>query len=155
MKVELLVVGKTSFDHVREGVEMYVKRLNHLADFSYRELVVKSKKTKDTEALKKEEGHEILKSAEGSILILLDENGKQYNSVDFARFVEQFSITGSKSITFVIGGAYGFSQEVYAKSRCKVSLSSMTFSHQIVRMIALEQIYRAHTIIKGLPYHHA
>ena len=155
MKVELIVVGKTSFDHVKEGIEMYLKRLKHLADFEYKEIALKPKKMKDGEGLKREEGQEILKAVGNSKLILLDERGKAFDSVQFASYIDQFGISGTRSLSFVIGGAYGFSEEVYQKAAAKVSLSKMTFSHQIVRLIALEQIYRAHTIIKGMPYHHA
>ena len=134
---------------------MYLKRLKHLSDFEYREIALRPKKMKDGEALKREEGQEILKAVGSSKLILLDERGKAMDSVQFASYIDQFGISGTRSLTFVIGGAYGFSDEVYRNAAGKVSLSKMTFSHQIVRLIALEQIYRAHTIIKGLPYHHA
>ena len=125
-----------------------------LASFSYEEVHVKLK-SKEIETVKKEEGLAILKHCEGSKIFLFDERGKPYSSEEFAKFFEKHALSGVKSIALVIGGAYGFSEEVYAKSAGQISLSAMTFSHQLVRVLALEQIYRAHTIIKGLPYHHA
>lgn len=133
---------------------MYVKRMRGLANFSYEELVVKLK-SNTPEATKKEEGEQILRKCAGSDIYLFDERGKAYSSPEFARFFEKQGLSGTRSITLVIGGAYGFSDDVYAHAKGKISLSAMTFSHQLVRVLALEQIYRAHTIIKGLPYHHA
>lgn len=137
-----------------DGAKMYVQRMRGLASFSYEEVQVKLK-SKETEAVKKQEGLVILKHCEGSKIFLFDERGKSYSSEEFAKFFEKHALSGNKAISLVIGGAYGFSEEVYAKSSGQISLSAMTFSHQLVRVLALEQIYRAHTIIKGLPYHHA
>jgi len=154
MRINLIVVGKTSIDHVQEGIDMYNKRLHSLADFQYRELTLK-KQNQNPKVLKQQEGIEILKATEGSTLILLDERGKTFSSIAFSKYIEQFGISGHKTVSFVIGGAFGFSDEVHRKCSGKVALSSMTFSHQLVRLIAMEQLYRAHAIIKGLPYHHA
>ena len=114
------------------------------------------KKTKNLSSaeIKKHEGKKLLKGiAPGDELVLLDEKGKQFNSVEFASFLQKKFNAGLKKMIFCIGGAYGFSEEVYMRSNSKISLSEMTFSHQMVRLIFLEQLYRAFTIIKGEPYH--
>jgi 23S rRNA (pseudouridine1915-N3)-methyltransferase len=154
LKVKLITIAKSNFPFVADGAKMYVQRMRGLANFTYDEVHVKLK-SKDVEAVKKEEGMAILKKCEGSKIFLFDERGKSYSSEQFAKFFEKQGLSGTKSIALVIGGSYGFSDEVYAKSTGQISLSAMTFSHQLVRVLALEQIYRAHTIIKGLPYHHA
>jgi 23S rRNA (pseudouridine1915-N3)-methyltransferase len=133
---------------------MYVQRMRGLANFSYEELTVKLK-SKETEVVTRDEGTAILKACEGTTIFLFDERGKSFSSSQFAQFFEKHAVNGTRGISLVIGGAYGFSDEVYTKASGQISLSAMTFSHQLVRVLALEQIYRAHTIIKGLPYHHA
>lgn len=156
MKICLLTVGKTDIGWVREGLETYSSRLSHYVPFSVCEIP----ELKNTSALtrtqiKEREGELILKAIKPTDrVILLDERGKEYRSVEFAEEIRRLSLAGGKDIVFVIGGAYGFSEAVYARSVGKISLSRMTFSHQIVRTIFAEQLYRAFTIIKGEPYHH-
>lgn len=156
MKICLLTVGKTDIGWVREGLETYSSRLSHYVPFSVCEIP----ELKNTSALtrtqiKEREGELILKAIKPTDrVILLDERGKEYRSVEFAEEIRRLSLAGGKDIVFVIGGAYGFSEAVYARSVGKISLSRMTFSHQMVRTIFAEQLYRAFTIIKGGPYHH-
>lgn len=156
MKICLLTVGKTDIGWVREGLETYSSRLSHHVPFSVCEIP----ELKNTSALtrtqiKEREGELILKAIKPTDrVILLDERGKEYRSVEFAEEIRRLSLAGGKDIVFVIGGAYGFSEAVYARSVGKISLSRMTFSHQMVRTIFAEQLYRAFTIIKGEPYHH-
>ena len=156
MKICLLTVGKTDIGWVREGLETYSSRLSHYVPFSVCEIP----ELKNTSALtrtqiKEREGELILKAIKPTDrVILLDERGKEYRSVEFAEEIRRLSLAGGKDIVFVIGGAYGFSEAVYARSVGKISLSRMTFSHQMVRTIFAEQLYRAFTIINGEPYHH-
>ncbi len=156
MKICLLTVGKTDIGWVREGLETYSSRLSHYVPFSVCEIP----ELKNTSALtrtqiKEREGELILKAIKPTDrVILLDERSKEYRSVEFAEEIRRLSLAGGKDIVFVIGGAYGFSEAVYARSVGKISLSRMTFSHQMVRTIFAEQLYRAFTIIKGEPYHH-
>lgn len=156
MKICLLTVGKTDIGWVRDGLETYSSRLSHYVPFSVCEIP----ELKNTSALtrtqiKEREGELILKAIKPTDrVILLDERGKEYRSVEFAEEIRRLSLAGGKDIVFVIGGAYGFSEAVYARSVGKISLSRMTFSHQMVRTIFAEQLYRAFTIIKGEPYHH-
>ena len=155
MKLSLLTVGKTVVPWVKEGLEDYASRLKHYIPFEIKEIP----ELKDTKALsesqiKEKEGALILKAAGNSEIILLDEHGKQYRSIEFAEQIRHKLAHASKDISFVIGGAYGFSPEVYAAANGKISLSAMTFNHQMVRTVFAEQLYRAFTIIKGEPYHH-
>lgn len=156
MKITLLTVGKTDKDWVKQGMDIYVSRLKHYIPFS----VVEIPELKNVSALTKEqiktrEGELILKNVKPSDdLVLLDERGREYTSVELAKLIQdKISYTG-KDIVYVIGGAYGFSDAVYRRADSKVSLSRMTFSHQMIRAIFTEQIYRAFTIMKGEPYHH-
>jgi 23S rRNA (pseudouridine1915-N3)-methyltransferase len=156
MKVKLIVVGKTSFDYLKEGESVYENRLIHYTNYE-RILIpdVKSPKNFSNEELKKKEGEAILaKITNQEYVVLLDEKGKNFNSVSFANWINQKINENVSILTFIIGGAYGFSRELYERANQKISLSDMTFSHQLVRVVFLEQLYRAHTIIKGEPYHH-
>ena len=156
MKVKLIVVGKTSFDYLKEGESVYENRLIHYTNYE-RILIpdVKSPKNFSNEELKKKEGEAILaKITNQEYVVLLDEKGKYFNSVSFANWINQKINENVSILTFIIGGAYGFSRKLYERANQKISLSDMTFSHQLVRVIFLEQLYRAHTIIKGEPYHH-
>ncbi len=155
MKICLLTVGKTDTGWVREGLETYTSRLGRYVRFSVKEIPeLKNASSLSKAQVKDKEGSLILASiGPKDMVILLDEHGKEYTSVEFAREVERFTASG-KNIVFVIGGAYGFSDEVYNRSDGKVSLSKMTFPHQMVRTVFTEQLYRAFTIIKGEPYHH-
>lgn len=156
MKVLLLVVGKTTFGFVNEAISLYEKRLKYYVNYSRIEIPeLKGVQALSKEQIKEREGELILKNIkESDDLILLDERGAIYNSEEFAKVIENKITYSSKDIVFVIGGAYGFSNKVYDRANGKISLSKMTFSHQIVRAIFLEQLYRAFTIIKGEPYHH-
>ena len=156
MKISLLTVGKTDIDWVRKGLETYSSRLSHYVPFSICEIPELKNTSALTKAqIKEKEGELICKSIKPTDrVILLDERGKEYRSIEFADEIRKMMIGAGKDIVFVIGGAYGFSEAVYARCNGKMSLSRMTFSHQMVRTIFTEQLYRAFTIIKGEPYHH-
>lgn len=156
MKITLLVVGKTTDTIVENLTNVYIKRLEHYLDFQF-QIIPELKNTKAmSEAEQKQrEGELILKAAQGaSRVVLLDEKGREYTSVEFSQKISGYMNSGQKSVVFVIGGPYGFSPDVYKAAHEKISLSKMTFSHQMVRAIFTEQLYRAFTIIKGEPYHH-
>lgn len=156
VKVKFICIGKTGKSFLEEGENEYLKRLKHYIPVERIEIPdLKNQKKLTFEQIKELEGKEILaKIQSGDQLILLDERGKHYSSVDFANFLQQRFNSGGKALAFVVGGAYGFSEEVYAAASAKISLSTMTFSHQMVRMIFFEQLYRAMTILKNEPYHH-
>lgn len=156
MKITLLTVGKTDRDWVRQGLDIYVSRLKHYIPFNLVEIPeLKKVSALSAEQIKVKEGELILKNIRpADDLILLDERGRQYTSTELAKFIQDKISYAGRDITFVIGGAYGFSQAVYDRADSKISLSKMTFSHQMVRAIFAEQIYRAFTIIRGEPYHH-
>lgn len=156
MKVKFICIGKTGKSFLEEGENEYLKRLKHYIPVERIEIPdLKNQKKLTFEQIKELEGKEILaKLQSGDQLILLDERGKSFSSVEFANFLQQRFNSGGKALAFVVGGAYGFSDEVYAAAQGKISLSTMTFSHQMVRMIFFEQLYRAMTILKGEPYHH-
>lgn len=157
MKVKFFVLGKTAFPDIKMGEDRYATRLQHYCSFERVEIPdVKNPKALSQDQLKKKEGELILsKVSPTDYLVLMDENGQQYSSIDFAHWLEKKQMSISGNILFVIGGAYGFSDAVYERANAKISLSKMTFSHQMVRMIFLEQLYRAYTILKGEPYHHS
>ncbi|MDO5442198.1 MAG: 23S rRNA (pseudouridine(1915)-N(3))-methyltransferase RlmH [Bacteroidia bacterium] len=156
MKITLLTVGKTDVRWVREGLELYVSRLVHYVPFQLVEIPeLKNVSALTKDQIKQKEGELILKALKSSDdVILLDEHGREMTSVEFAGAMEEKMSRTSRDIVFIIGGAYGFSSDVYARAGGKISLSKMTFSHQMVRTIFAEQLYRAFTIIKGEPYHH-
>ena len=156
MKITLLTVGKTDIRWVREGLEIYISRLKHYIPFSLTEIPeLKNASSLSKDQIKAREGELILKSIKPSDeVILLDEHGKEYTSMEWARNMEKRMSVSGRDMVFVIGGAYGFSDDVYSRCDGKVSLSKMTFSHQMVRTIFAEQLYRAFTIIRGEPYHH-
>lgn len=156
MKVEFWVVGKTSFPYLHEGIDLYHKRLKHYIPFKMEVLPdVKNAKNLSQAQLKDKEGAIILKKLSANDhLILLDEVGKSYTSEQFASFMEQKLQQSYKKLIFLVGGAYGFSDAVYTRSNGKISLSKMTFSHQMIRLFFIEQIYRAMTILRNEPYHH-
>ena len=156
MNVELIVVGKTDMREVEALVTMYTKRLNHYVRFAITTIadVRNTKKLSEAEQ-KRLEGEAILKLiTESDHLMLLDEHGAEYRSIEFADMLQRRMLSGTKRLVFVIGGPYGFSDAVYQRANSKLSLSKMTFSHQIVRAIFTEQLYRAFTILKNEPYHH-
>jgi len=156
MKIKLVCVGKTVSKYLIQGEDEYLKRLSHYNKVDKIEIPeLKNAKTLSEDQIKVAEGVLILKHiSAGDLVILLDENGKQFDSVGYSKFLQKKFNSGGKGIVFVIGGAYGFSDEIYNKANDKISLSKMTFSHQMVRLFFLEQIYRAFTILKGEPYHH-
>ncbi|MFT7119812.1 MAG: 23S rRNA (pseudouridine1915-N3)-methyltransferase, partial [Flavobacteriales bacterium] len=152
----LLAVGKTDDSRMEQLTQMYVDRLQHYINFEL-EIIPDLKKTKNLseDQQKNEEGKLILNKLEKSDFItLLDEKGKKYSSMQFAELINKRSVSGLKRLVFIIGGPYGFSPDVYMRSNSKLSLSDMTFSHQMVRLFAVEQVYRAFTILKNEPYHH-
>ena len=156
MKVKLLMVGKTAHDYLIKAFDDYQQRIIHYLPYESKVIPdLKNTKKLTTEQIKLKEGELILNQIQKSdFVVLLDEKGKEFSSVGFARWIEKQMISGLKNMVFVIGGAYGFSDSVYERSNLKVSLSKMTFSHQMVRIIFIEQLYRAMTILKGEPYHH-
>ncbi len=153
MEIKLIVVGKTKRTELSKLIDEYIKRINFYCRFKIIEVnSVKSKKISEEE-IKKVEGDNILKNLnKNDTLILLDERGKSYSSRKFSEFISSKTQT-NKNLTFVIGGAFGFSNSIYEKSNDLVSFSSMTFSHQIIRLFFTEQLYRAFTIINNHPYH--
>ena len=156
MTIKLLAIGKTDSSELQKLTEVYQKRLQHYISFEM-DLIPDLKKTKNLseDQQKTKEGELILKKlAPTDILILFDEKGKNYSSVEFANYLQKKMNSGIKQLVFVIGGPYGFSDEVYQKATGKISLSKMTFSHQMVRLFITEQVYRAFTILRNEPYHH-
>ena len=157
MKLAIIWVGKTSTDYVNKAIDTYVQRIGHYMPI---EIIVvpdvKNAKNMDTVQLRQKEGELIIKHLRADdYVVFLDDKGKQMSSTEFANWIDKTNMNSSvKRMVFVIGGAYGFSQKVYQRACSKISLSKMTFSHQIIRVIFLEQLYRAFTIMKGEPYHH-
>ena len=155
MKTVLILVGKTTDKHFAAGISDYVERIGHYMPFD----IVTIPELKNTKSLSEEqqktaEGELILKQLQPSdTVVLLDERGRELRSIDVARWIEQKRNT-ARRLVFVVGGPYGFSNEVYTRANEQLSLSKMTFSHQMIRLVFTEQVYRACTIIKGQPYHH-
>lgn len=156
MKITLLLVGKTSDDFIQKGMDNYLKRMKRYISFSVEMIpALKNAKSLSKDQIKDKEGQLILsKISETDFLLLLDENGKEMSSVGFSKYLKKMMLQSVKNLVFVVGGAYGFSPEVYERGNSKLSISQMTFSHQIIRLIFMEQIYRAFTIINNEPYHH-
>ena len=156
MNIELVVVGKTDSKEVEALVEMYAKRVNRYCRFSITTLAdVRNTRNMAPSRQKQLEGEAILKMVgDGDCLTLMDERGSQYTSIEFSQWLQKRMLSGVKRLVLVIGGPYGFSDEVYARADQKISLSKMTFSHQIVRAVFAEQLYRAFTILHNEPYHH-
>ena len=156
MKIVLVVVGKTNEKYLTEGISDYQKRLNHYTNFEIVEISnIKNAKNFSEKELIKKEGEMILKQINTSdYLVLLDDKGNDFSSPSFAEKLQQWMISGKKRLVFVVGGAYGFPQEVYDRGNEKLSLSKMTFSHQMVRLFFVEQLYRGYTILNNEPYHH-
>ena len=156
MKVALVLVGKTVNKHFVELIDEYAGRVKHYIGFDITVIPeLKNTKSLSADQQKQQEGELILKQMQaGDYVVLLDEHGKEFRSVEFSSYMEQKMQTVNKRLVFVIGGPYGFSPDVYAKANEKISLSKMTFSHQMVRLIFVEQLYRAMTIMRGEPYHH-
>ena len=156
MKIVLLSVGKTSNDYAKTEFGSYVKRLSHYIDFESIEIPnIKNSKNLSKIELKRNEGGAIIRfMLTNDYIILLDENGVNLNSIDFSKKMHKYMLNSYKRIVFVIGGAFGFSNEIYDLSNEKLSLSKMTFSHQMVRLFFIEQLYRSFTIINNEKYHH-
>ena len=155
MNITLLVVGKTDEKYLQEGIDVYIKRLKHYVNF---DLVVipalKDQKGATPDEVKEREAALILKhTAKSDRIVLLDEHGTEHTSTGFAQYLQKQMNAGIRSLTFVIGGAFGFAPSVYAAASDKVSLSKMTFNHQMVRLFFAEQLYRAFTILNHEPYH--
>jgi 23S rRNA (pseudouridine1915-N3)-methyltransferase len=156
MKITLLVIGKTVSEYLKTGEEEYLKRLKFYGNIEYCVIpAIKNAKSLTEEQQKTEEAKLFLSKIEASdFCVLLDEKGKNNTSEAFADFLNERMVSGIKNLVFIVGGAYGFSDQMYQRANQKLSLSQMTFSHQMVRLIFLEQLYRAFTILKGEPYHH-
>lgn len=156
MKISLIVIGKTNASYFVDAINEYKNRLVHYIPFEM-EIIpdIKNVKNLREEQQKEKEGELILKMLQpGDYLVLLDEHGKSFTSMEFATYLERKMHVVSKRLVFVIGGPYGFSEAVYKAASEKISLSKMTFSHQMIRLIFVEQIYRAMTILNNEPYHH-
>lgn len=156
MKIKLLTIGKTDNAALAQLIKTYEARLKHYIQFSI-EIIPDLKNTKNfsEEIQKEKEGDLILsKISTTDRMVLLDENGTSFDSIEFSKFLQKQMNSGIKQLVFVIGGPYGFSEKIYKKSQGKISLSKMTFSHQMVRLFTIEQIYRGFTILKNEPYHH-
>ncbi|WP_121665464.1 23S rRNA (pseudouridine(1915)-N(3))-methyltransferase RlmH [Mesonia aquimarina] len=156
MTIKLLCVGKTDNKQLQTLIDQYIERLKHYCKFKV-EIIPDLKKSKnlDENQQKVKEGELILKKiTPADILVLLDENGKNFDSEGFSEWIQKKLNTGMKQLIFVIGGPYGFSEEVYKRANQKIALSKMTFSHQMVRLFFVEQLYRGFTILKNEPYHH-
>ncbi len=156
MNIKLLTIGKTDNSSLQQLIQVYQNRLKHYIKFEL-EIIpdIKNVKNLSQEQQKQKEGELILKRLKPTDeLVLLDEKGKEFRSIEFSKYLQKKMNSGIKQLVLVIGGPYGFSEDVYQKSKGKISLSKMTFSHQMVRLFVVEQLYRAFTIIKNEPYHH-
>lgn len=156
MKLHLLVVGRTVDKHLDALIADYAARLKHYLPFEL-EVIPELKNAKAlSEAQQKEREGELIRKSlrEGDWLVLLDEGGREFRSVEFARYLEQRQSSVARRLVFVVGGPYGFAPSIYELAKEKISLSRMTFSHQMVRLFMVEQLYRAQTILRGEPYHH-
>ncbi len=156
MKITLLVIGKTGTKYLQDGIELYTKRIGHYIPFELKILPdVKTTKSLTVDRQKSLEGEIFLSAIQpGDVVVLLDERGKEMTSREFSVYLDRKMVTVAKNLIFVIGGPYGFSMEMYDRANEKLSLSKMTFSHEMIRLFFTEQIYRAMTILKGEPYHH-
>ena len=155
MNIKLLVVSKTDMSFVQEGLDLYVKRLKHYVNFSIDVIpALKDQKGASPEEIKEREAVLILKKLEGADrIVLLDEHGKEHTSVGFSQYLQKQMNAGVRNLVFVVGGAFGFAPSVYKVAHDKISLSQMTFNHQMVRLFFVEQIYRAFSILNHEPYH--
>lgn len=156
MKIKLIAIGKTDSKEIENLMSIYTNRLTHYVKFEVLIIPdIKNTKNLSESEQKRKEGEAILKQLVPSdILILLDEKGKQFSSVEFSELLQKRMNSGIKNLLFVIGGPYGFSSAIQERANQKISLSKMTFSHQMVRLFVVEQLYRGYTILKNEPYHH-
>ena len=157
MNVRLINIGKTTVPYLKEGELVYEKRLKHYLNFERIDLKeIKTSKNQSNALLKKSEAELILKMIKpNDVVIILDEKGDHYTSEHFSKWLNKKEITGLKQMIFIIGGAYGFDKSIYDRANEKLSISKMTFSHQMIRLLFLEQLYRAKTILNGEKYHHS
>lgn len=155
MKITLMVVGKTTDSRLQSLIDEYVKRLKHYVSFEFVVLPdIKNAKSLSEEQIKAAEGELVLSRVVPAFkLVLLDEHGQEFRSVEYAQWIQK-QMSAGQDLVLLIGGPYGFSKEVYSRADGKISLSQMTFSHQMVRLLAVEQLYRAMTILRNEPYHH-
>lgn len=155
MNIKLLVISKTDIPYLQEGIEMYVKRLKHYVNFELEVIpALRDQKGASPDDIKEREAVLLLKRLEGADrIVLLDEHGKEHTSVGFSEFLQKQMNSGVRTLVFVVGGAFGFAPSVYKVAHEKISLSQMTFNHQMVRLFFVEQLYRAFTILKHEPYH--
>jgi 23S rRNA (pseudouridine1915-N3)-methyltransferase len=156
MTIKLICIGKTDDKSLELLIMYYIKRLSFYTRFEIEIIpdLKKGKNLSETEQKQKEGDMILSKISTSDVLVLLDENGQQFSSENFADYLQKHMNSGIKNLLFVIGGPYGFSDEIYQRANGKVSLSKMTFSHQMIRLFFIEQLYRAHTILKNEPYHH-
>ncbi len=156
MKIALILTGKTTDKHIATGMETYSKRISRYMGFELITLPdLQNTRSMPVEEQKIREGKKIIQSiGKDDYVVLLDEYGTQFRTIEFAEWLEKIFISQNKRMLFIIGGPWGFSEEVHAACNMKLSLSKMTFSHQLVRLLFVEQLYRAFTVIKGEPYHH-
>lgn len=156
MQIQLLIIGKTSNSHINACISDYESRLRRYIPFEIKVLPDIRNTRKLSESQQKEaEGESILRAVESSdLLVLLDEHGREFTSMEFSSYLQKKMASGLKRLVFVVGGPYGFSNAVYEKAKEKISLSRMTFNHEMVRLFFTEQIYRGMTILNGEPYHH-
>lgn len=157
MKITLLSISKTEEKYIKEGIDIYLNRLKHYIKFEIIELPeLKNTKHLSQDLQKKKEAESFLKNILNTdYVVLLDERGTEYNSLLFADFLNKRMLASTQNLVFIIGGPYGFDTSMYERANAKISLSKLTFSHQMVRLFFVEQVYRGFTILKGEPYHHA
>ncbi len=156
MKIVLMAVGRTQSDYLVTGIDNYIKRIGRYMPMEFKVIPdIKASRSLSEAQQKEQEGRQMLAALmPGDVAILLDERGRQYTSREFAGLVDRYALQSVKRLVFIIGGPYGFSKEVYDRADSLLSLSKMTFSHEMVRLFFVEQIYRAMTILRGEPYHH-
>lgn len=155
MNIRLLVVSKTDISYIQEGIDVYMKRLKHYVNFELEVIpAIKDQKNASANEIKERESAQILKRLnDADRIVLLDEHGKEHSSVGFSQYLQKQMNAGTRNLVFVVGGAYGFAPAVHAAAHSKISLSQMTFNHQMVRLFFVEQLYRAFTILNHEPYH--
>jgi len=156
MKIRLLFIGKENLEDLQPASQDYFSKINNYNSFEIEAIpYLKNTKSFPLELQKKQEGEFFLKKiTPQDIVVLLDERGKEYSSVQFSQFIQQRLNSGCKSVIFLIGGAYGFSEELYQRANFSLSMSKMTFPHKLARLLFMDQLYRAFSILKGEPYHH-
>ena len=156
MKIKLLFIGKENLEELQAASQDYVSKINNYNPFEIEAIpYLKNTKSLPIELQKKQEGELLIKKIHSQdVVVLLDERGKEVSSLQFSQFIQQRFNSGGKNLLFLIGGAYGFSEELYQRANFSISLSKMTFPHKLARLLFAEQLYRAFTILKGEPYHH-